>query len=98
MTSRDLITPAHTIAMGNAATRRSVRISTMPSVDLLQAMELKKSQAKRAKRRRESNQLRGEKAVKIRVESEKKAKTSGEKAKSYEKYCEEASFLTDNAR
>ena len=97
MTSRDLITPAHTIAMGNAATRRSVRISTMPSVDLLQAMELKKSQGKRAKRRRESNQLRGEKAVKIRVESEKK-KTSGEKAKSYEKYCEEASFLTDNAR
>jgi hypothetical protein len=70
----------------------------MPSVDLLQAMELKKSQGKRAKRRRESNQLRGEKAVKIRVESEKKAKTSGEKAKSYEKYCEEASFLTDNAR
>jgi len=87
MTSNDLTTPPHTIATGTAATRRSGRISSMPSEALLQAKEMKKSRVDKGKRRRESNQCRGDNAVQIRVESEKKAKMSDEKVKSYEKCC-----------
>ena len=61
-------------------------------------METAKAEANKKKRRRISNQLRGENAVEIRITSEKKAKSSGEKAKSCVKCCEEAGFLTDNAR
>ena len=78
--------------------RRTSRVALAPTTASFLAMETARAEANKKKRRRISNQLRGENAVEIRIASEKKAKSSGEKAKSCVKCCEEAGFLTDNAR
>jgi hypothetical protein len=61
-------------------------------------METARAEANKNKRRRMSNQLRGDNAVEIRIESEKEAERTGEKVKSYVKCCEDAGFKTNNPR
>ena len=98
MTSEHSTTPANAMTTPTAGARRTSRVASAPVVASLLAMETARAEANKKKRRRISNQLRGENAVEIRIASEKKAKSSGEKAKSCVKCCEEAGFLTDNAR
>ena len=98
MTSEHSTTPANAMTTPTAGARRTSRVASAPTTASFLAMEIAKAEANKKKRRRISNQLRGENAVEIRIASEKKAKSSGEKAKSCVKCCEEAGFLTDNAR
>lgn len=98
MTSEHSTTPANAMTTTTAGARRTSRVALAPTTASFLAMETARAEANKKKRRRISNQLRGDKAVEIRIESEKKAKSSGEKAKSCVKCCEEAGFLTDNAR
>ena len=98
MTTEHSTTPANAMTTTTVVARRTSRVASAPTPASLLAVEIAKAEAKKKKRRRISNQLRGENAVEIRIASEKKAKSSGEKAKSCVKCCEEAGFLTDNAR
>ena len=98
MTSEHLTTPVSGIMTSTAATRRSSRIVSASRVsrtdyekscDVLETLKLKKQ--------RTSNIQRGEEAVRIRLESERKSAESGEKVKTYKMCCEEAGYLTGNA-
>jgi len=97
-TSEHLTTHVNAMTTTTAGARRTSRVASAPSVASFLAVEIAKAEAKKNKRRRISNQLRGKNAVEIRITSEKKAESSGEKVKSYVKCCEEAGFLPDNAR
>jgi len=98
MTSEHSTTPANAMTTTAAVARRTSRVALAPTTASFLAMEIAKAEANKKKRRRESNQLRGDKAVELRIASEEKAKSSGEKVKSYVNCCEEAEFLTENAR
>ena len=98
MTSEHSTTPANAMTTPTAGARRNARVASAPVVASFLAVEITNAKANKKKRRRMSNQLRGENAVEIRIKSEEKAKSSGEKVKSYANCCEEAGFLTDNAR
>ena len=98
MTSEHSTTPANAMTTTTAGARRTSRVALAPAAASLLAMEIAKAEANKKKRRRISNQLRGENAVEIRIESEIEAERTGEKVKSYVKCCEEAGFLPDNAR
>ena len=98
MTSEHSTTPANAMTTTTAVARRTSRVALAPTTTSFLAMETARAEANKKKRRRISNQLRGENAVEIRIASEKKAKSSGEKVKSCVKCCEEAGFLTSNAR
>ena len=98
MTSEHSTTPANAMTTTTVVARRTSRVALAPTTASFLAMETARAEANKKKRRRISNQLRGENAVEISIASEKKAKSSGEKVKSCVKCCEEAGFLTDNAR
>jgi hypothetical protein len=98
MTSGHLTTPVSGIMTSTAATRRSSRFfsdSRVPRTDYETSCDALKTL--KVKKRRTSNIQRGEEAVRIRLESERKSGESGEKVKTYEMCCEEAGFLTGNA-
>ena len=98
MTTEHSTTPANAMTTTTVVARRTSRVALAPTTASFLAMETARAEANKKKRRRISNQLRGENAVEIRIASEKKAKSSGEKVKSCVKCCEEAGFLTSNAR
>ena len=98
MTTEHSTTPANAMTTTTAVARRTSRVALAPTTASFLAMETARAEANKNKQRRMSNQLRGENAVEISIASEKKAKSSGEKVKSCVKCCEEAGFLTDNAR
>ena len=98
MTSEHSTTPLNVMTTPTAGARRTSRVASAPTTASFLAMETARAEANKKKRRRMSNQLREENAVEIRIASEKEAKRTGEKVKSYAKCCEEAGFLTDNAR
>jgi len=99
MTSEHLTTPVSGVMTSSAATRRSSRIVSAPQVTQSEyAKRCDAKKAKKQKRRRDSNILRREDAVKRRLESEEEARKSGEKVKTYEKCCIEANYVTDFPR
>ena len=84
MISEHLKTLEGAIGTITAVTRRSGRIvSAPPAATTDYAIRERKAEEAKKKKRRDSNVQRGEDAVKIRLESEKKAKESGEKPKTY---------------
>ena len=84
MTSEYLTTPVSAIGTVTSAARRSGRTRGVPQTTLREyaIQERKAKEAK--KKRRDSNVQRGGDAVRIRLESEEKAKKSGETAETYE--------------
>ena len=85
MTSEHLTTPVSAIGTTTSATRRSSRIRGVPQTAPTEyAIRERKAEEAKKKKRRDSNVRSGEEAVKIRLESEEKAKKSGEKPKTYE--------------
>ena len=85
MTSAYLTTPVSAIGTITSATRRSVRTRGGPQTTPREnAIREREAEEAKKKKRRDSNVRRGEDAVKIRLESEKKPKKSGEKPKTYE--------------
>ena len=79
MTPEHLTTPVSAIGTITSATRRSVRTRGGPQTTPMEyAIREREAEEAKKKKRRDSNVRRGEDAVKIRLESEEKAKKSGE--------------------
>ena len=76
MTTEHSTTPANAMTTTTVVARRTSRVALAPTTASFLAMEIAKAEANNKKRRRISNQLRGENAVEIRIASEKKAKSS----------------------
>ena len=84
MTSEYLTTPVSAIGTVTSAARRSGRTRGVPqTAPTKYAIQEQKAKEAKKKKRRDSNVRRGEDAVKIRLESEEKAKESGEKPETY---------------
>ena len=85
MTPEHLIIPVSAIGTTTAAMRRSSRIRGVPQTAPTEyAIWERKAEEAKLKWRRDSNVRRGEDALRIRLESEEKAKKSDEKPKTYE--------------
>ena len=83
MTSEYLTTPVSAIGTVTSAIRRSGRTRGGPQTTLVEYAIRERETEEVKKKRRDSNVRRGEEAVKTRLESEKKAKKSGETSKTY---------------
>ena len=84
MLSEHLTTPVSAIGTITSAERRSSRIRGVPQTSRTEhAIQEREAEEAKKKKRRDSNVRRGEDAVRIRLESEKKAKKSGETSKTY---------------
>ena len=85
MISEHLTTPVSAIGTVTSAARRSGRTRGVPqTAPTKYAIQEQKAKEAKKKKRRDSNVRRGEDAVKTRLESDEKAKKSGEKPKTYE--------------
>ena len=84
MISEHLSTPVSTIETTIAPKGRSSRIRGVPQTARTEhAIQERKAKEAKKKKQRDSNVRRGEDAVKTRLESEEKAKKSGETSKTY---------------